>query len=298
MPDEQCGLDRTGRPARHVSGARAQLAGHLATGHNQRGMPSGRLRDQWNDLGLEKKLGVVVVPLVVAAVTVGVPLLAGHGGPPEPKPKLELVDLAVRSGDSGRLIRIRRNHDPEFTPFKPPRADITVVNSGKLVSVVKRIDFNVVDSGLVRICQGGGGLEPSKNYKVLLPPSPHRSDSIRFKVSQQVPPGRADRFTVSFDVPEPARQEGDRLYALDVLVYHDTAGRPIRAGRILIAAPLDPDTRYFDRVQRPCSTHNEQVFRRLFAVRATRAPNLTLAVLRCTRAGVPCRTRGTADQGP
>src|SRR4051812_18096063 len=65
-------------------------------------------RERWRDLSLEKKLGVVIVPLAVALIGVGVPrILDGHS---KDEPPLEVVDFVLTANGS---------------------ADITVVNSGK-----------------------------------------------------------------------------------------------------------------------------------------------------------------------
>lgn len=98
---------------------------------------------------------------------------------------------------------------------------------------------------MLTIPQAGGGLEPSRNYDILLPPEPRAGQLVRYKLSQQVEPGTSDRFTVRMDQPEPERQLGIRLYQLEVLLYHDTATAPLKAGTALVATPYVPDKLYF-----------------------------------------------------
>lgn len=251
------------------------------------------LKRSWADLPLEKKLGSVIVPLLVAAIGAGVPLLlaGGEDGSSEvaqhgsPSSQLEMIDLAVTGGS------------PRGNPQAIQRIDLTVRNAGDLVSIVKRIGFRVRASGLLKICQAGGGLEPSERYRVMLPPNPMLGQLVKAKVSTQIKSGDADRFTVGLDVPDPARQEGDRLYQLDVLLYHDTAQEPVRAGTVLVSAPYLPDKYYFwsgyrefsrsDLVGDPagrrvaeCLDNNEAVLKKMLNLDGERSAGLSLTLLR------------------
>jgi hypothetical protein len=253
----------------------------------------GNLRRNWAQLSFEKKLSIVVIPLLLATIAAGIPLLAGGGdssstGSSEsdaraPRSNLEIVDLAVTGGSL--------RGDPKAIQT----IDVTVRNAGDLVSVVKRMGFRVRATALLKICQAGGGLEASEGYKVILPPDPEPGQLVEAKVSQQIGPGRADRFTLGLDVPEPARQYGDRLYQLDVLLYHDTMKRPVHAGTVVAAAPYLPDKSYFwsgqinpksdewggpDSPVWQCFDNNEAELERMLALRGQRSPELSDALLR------------------
>jgi hypothetical protein len=253
----------------------------------------GNLRRNWAELSFEKKLSIVVVPLLLAVISAGLPILLSGGGDDGamqggettdgPRSNLEVIDLAVTSGA------------PRGKPEAIQKLDITVRNAGELVSVVKRLGLRIRASGLLRICQAGGGLEASEAYKVELPPRPAPGELVQTKLSQQIPPGEADRFTIGLDVPDPARQLGDRLYRLDVLIYHDTGGRPVPAGTALVAAPYLPNDDYFwsgqinpksDRWGEPgkglwkCFDDNEATLKRMLALGGERSPELSLGLLR------------------
>lgn len=251
------------------------------------------LRRSWAELSFEKKLSIVIIPVLLALISVGVPILvSGDGGDggasngqttDRPRSSLEVIDLAVTSGS------------PRGTPEAIQKIDLTVRNAGDLVSVVKRLGLRIRASGLLRICQAGGGLEASEAYKVELPPDPAPGEVVEAKVSQQIPPGEADRFTVGLDVPDPARQFGDRLYHLDVLIYHDTEKRPIRAGTVLASAPYLPNNYYFWSGQpyprselrgeagtqvAKCLDANEATLKRMLTLEGERSPALSRDLLR------------------
>ena len=193
----------------------------------------GNLRRQRSELAFEKKLSIVIVPVLLALIGIAVPVLQLASGdddaegerPPPADSQLEVIDLAVTKGE--------RNIEPRV----PQSIDLTVRNRGKLVSIVKRVDVRVRETGFVEICQAGGGLSPSKAYQLLLPPKASAGQVLESKVSQEIAPGAADRFV---EVPEPDRQLGSYLYRLDVLLEHDTAKKPMKAGTVLVSAPFMP----------------------------------------------------------
>src|SRR5204863_3632356 len=87
------------------------------------------------EISLEKKLAMFVAPVVVAVATgILVPVLtgafSGGDGAAKRSAKLELVDLAVGGGRFQRLL--------SGPPSKLQFVDVTVRNTGDLVSVIKR----------------------------------------------------------------------------------------------------------------------------------------------------------------
>jgi hypothetical protein len=248
---------------------------------------------EWRELSFEKKLGLVVVPLLGTVIGVTVPILAsGHGSskPSEataPTENLQVVDLAVSGGEP---------HGPIGPPLKPPTIDLTVRNVGQVVSIVKRIGFRVRATGFVKICQAGGGLEPSKNYNILLPPHARSGELLMYKVSQQIAPNAADRFTIRFDIPEPDRQLGYYMYQLDVLLFHDQAKRPVPAGTVVISAPFLPTGDVFwsgvpanqrasyeipgSAEVKACLVANEATYKRMLSIDGERSPLMTRARLK------------------
>ena len=158
---------------------------------------------------LEKKLSMFVAPVFVTVV--GAILIAaftggggggnGSSGRTEQAENLELVDLAVADGEPIK---------PAYEKFNPPFVDITVRNTGSVVSVVKRVAFRVRNFGFVSSCFEGAPLFPSTQYDASLPPNPRLGqpvDTIK-KVSQVVPPNQVDRFTIKLNVPFQPRADG------------------------------------------------------------------------------------------
>lgn len=250
----------------------------------------GRLRGSWAELPLEKKLGTVFVPILVAAIGVGVPLLLAGGGnggeeKADPQPQLETIDLAVTGGSQ------------LSDPPKVQEVDLTVRNSGDLLSIVKRVGFRIRASAPVKVCTGGGaGLEPTERYKpVLLPSKPSPDQIVKTKVSAPIEPGDARRFTVGLSVPDRAKAEGKRIYQLDVLLYHDQGEEPLRAGTALAAVPYVPVRWDFwsgqpipratlmSMVDGPeivrCLDRNEANLRKMLALSGERSAGLSLGVL-------------------
>jgi hypothetical protein len=246
------------------------------------------MRRQWSELAFEKKLSIVVVPLVVALLGIAVPVLQlfgdddgddGGRAPAGPAPSLEIVDLAVTDGD------------PRAEPRVTQAIDLTLRNRGDLVAIVTGVSLRVRETAFLEICQGGGGLEVSETYDVLLPPDAEPGQVIESKVSQELAPGAADRFVLRLDVPDPDRQLGQYLYQLDVLVSHDAARTPLRAGTVLVSAPFLPTEFAFYTPnrdlysapeaarERRCSQRNESTFRDFLALDGERQPGLSEQLL-------------------
>lgn len=254
------------------------------------------LRRQWREISLEKKLGMFVAPIFVAvAAGILVPLTTGafsgggaddvaaSQGPPPREERLQVVSLSVGGGDA-----------PEFVdgpPGVPQFIDLTLRNTGNTVSVITGARLHVEDFALLKICEAGGGLDPTAKYDVTLPPNPTRGDAVDAKVSQQIPPNKADRFTISMNVPFRNIHDGMRLYHFSVELFHDGEQQPVNAGKAVVSVPYVPDPRYFpasfedfDQTLEPgpvrdCYEANEAALRRFLELDSVRAPDLTEALL-------------------
>ena len=232
-----------------------------------------------------------VAPVFVAVTTaILVPVLSrasddGTSDPPGPSTSgapggLEVVDVAVVPGRQPKLLT-----DP---PGDPPVVDVTVRNVGDRVSVITGADFEILDFGLLRICQAGGGLDPTAAYDVELPADPGVDDVVQSKVSQEIRPNHADRFAFSLSVPPSRISEGMRLYHLSVVLLHD-GGERLDGGTAVLSVPYAPDPRYFppgnpgaERFPadvRDCYVQNESLLERFLAIDAERSPDLDASLL-------------------
>jgi hypothetical protein len=261
-----------------------------------------RLRRSWATLPFERKLSVVIVPIVVALIGVGAPLLTGGGGQGESRPSgpdLEVLGMSVSGGA------------PRGVEGANQLVDITIRNSGGIVAVVTGVGFRVRQAVRLEECGGRHGarkaapekeieeeaepLRPSWRYKVVLPPGPETGQVVEDRnVSQQIPAGKPDRFTIGFDLPVSSREVGDHLYELDVLLYHDGEAEPTELGTILVSAPYLPSREFFwsgqrsprsaawggpDSAARRCLDRNEAVLAGLLESDAERSPGLSVALL-------------------
>lgn len=242
------------------------------------------LRSSWRELAFEKQLSIVVMPLLLAAIGIGVPLLLaggdGDGGSTTTAAaaaRLEVVDLSVRGGRGA----------PEPRDELLEQIDLTVRNAGDLVAVVTGAQLRVRAFGEVRICQGGSALDPSASYDVLMPGEPRIGQLIDARVSQQIAAGEADRFTLSLDVSPRDRQLGLFLYQLDVLLRTGAGSAPLDAGTVLVSVPRPPTAADFptaadaDALAQPgneevraCYERNERTLARMVALDGARGADL------------------------
>jgi hypothetical protein len=248
-----------------------------------------KLRKQWSEIPLERKLAMFVAPLFVAlAAGILIPMMSGaldgNGGEsqsPAAQPgRLEVVDLEVARGEDAEAIG-----DPEATQL----IDVTLRNASDVISVIKGANLRIRDFALLKICEAGGGLTPSVAYDVMLPPSPSAGELVEVDISQQVPSNSADRFTIRMNVPPSTWGDGRRLYRLDVELLHDTATRPLQAGTAIVSVPHLPTRDYFPAsIANPasyapdilaCYEQKEETLRSFLKLEGKRSPGLTEQLL-------------------
>jgi hypothetical protein len=134
----------------------------------------------------------------------------------------------------------------------------------------------------------------------MLPKAPRIGQTIELKISQQLAPDEADRFTFSLGVADWHLGDGAYFYQLDVFLAYDTAGQPLRAGTVLVAAPYTPLTQYFWEYpgppasfdpayepveQVPCYAENRRTYLRMLALEGARVPELIQELLAAPAAG-------------
>jgi hypothetical protein len=101
-------------------------------------------------------------------------------------------------------------------------------------------------------------LPPSADYELQISARHGPGSEVARKVSHEIASGTTDRFAVRLVPPG-----GDlRLYRLEVLLYHDTATRPMRLGEALLSLPEVRIRGYLrDKAARSCARANESRLR-------------------------------------
>jgi hypothetical protein len=234
------------------------------------------LRAKWSEIPFERKIAMFVAPIFVAVASAFLVRLlsGGSGGGERRATKLEVVDLVVGGG------AIRDVDEPADPPF----IDITLRNAGDLISIVKRARFTVRSFGVIERCEGGAGLDPSVQYDVELPVDP-QPGILEVKVSQQVPPNEADRFTFRLGVADPDPRFDPYIYQLDVALFHDTEERPLPVGAVLVSTPTLPNPFSLDpgeALEGDCFERNIATFNRMIQLEGVRSPQLTSDLLEAT----------------
>jgi hypothetical protein len=187
-----------------------------------------RLQQKWRGLSFEKKLSIVVAPLLIALVSgIAIPVI-NDALKKDPAPNLRVIDLVVRNGSDYQ---------------EKPSVEITLHNRGNQRSIVKRVLFRIVDFAHLPTCATAGELQASKQYEVLLPTQPKKDEVVQGNISQQLAGDEADRFVFRFDLPaEYIENEGEDLhniYLLDITLVHDDDAF-LHVGRSIVSAPAAP----------------------------------------------------------
>ena len=123
-------------------------------------MPFQRLKKQWSEISLEKKLAMFVAPVFVAVVSgILISGISGAFGSDDSSTTidaggLEVVDLEVTSGEVA---------DEPGAPVDAPLIDLTVRNTGQEVSIITGANLQVRNMAWIQNCEGGAGLDPSSN---------------------------------------------------------------------------------------------------------------------------------------
>jgi hypothetical protein len=225
------------------------------------------LRDKWAEISFPQKVtwvvalfGPVAAPLVVYALI--------GGDQPEAPPKRRTTNLGVVALEVEATKTVRFGK-----PFKLPRLDLTLRNSGNLVWVVTGVKVTILDFGRIEPCEAGGGghLDVSHTYPpIQLPDEPETGEEIVMKVRQQVDPNDTDRFVVPFEVPEWEGSLGTYIDQLQIALLHDGASTPLFVGEAVVPVPglpfpwnLDPPEAASASVAGECWDPNRDTFLRM-----------------------------------
>ena len=178
---------------------------------------------------MEKKLSIVIIPLVTTFIGVGVPLALTTGG----------------GGDQGSLAPAGLAVTNE--PDKTPRIDLLLRNTSEDVAVIDRVEFRVLDferSEGDNCPKGGADIPVSETYELVLPAEDGAGRTATIDTAQQLRPGEADRFSFRASLDDPSAvwlSENPllgeaRFFQLEAHVYHDGEPKPLLAGQAILRA--------------------------------------------------------------
>ena len=155
-------------------------------------------------------------------------------------------------------------------------------NIGRLVSVVKRAEFRVRAMQTIEThCRGPGAALPiSQTYDLRLPAYDGVGQVVGVTVRQQLKPNEADAFAFRVGLAGALLGDEDpRLYQLDVLVFHDTEPKPIKAGTAILAVATPGRISFepsedADSEERACVRGNVEALRTMLALDGVRSLEL------------------------
>jgi hypothetical protein len=162
-----------------------------------------------------------MVAIFVAVVSLAVPPVFKSLSP-SPSPAVRLASLVVQDPD-GDVVSM----------------EFTIHNTGGRRGIVEEALFTVEDMISVHPCTGGGMVELSAEYDLLLPFDAEEGDRLTVPVSQQVGPDEADRFAINARLDE-AAGETIKLFRLDVKLIVDGAAEDIEAGTVVFPLSDSP----------------------------------------------------------
>ena len=161
------------------------------------------------------------IAIVVAMGTLAMPPLI-KALSDEPSPGVRLANVIVQEPD-GDIVSM----------------EFTIHNTGGSRGIVEEAVFTVEDVVTVVPCVGGGIVELSAEYDLLLPSRAEKGDQFTVPVSQQVGPDEADRFAVNARLDE-ATMGFETLFRLDVELVVDGPAEDVEAGTVIVPLPYSP----------------------------------------------------------
>jgi hypothetical protein len=186
------------------------------------------LRRQWADLSLDKKLSIVVVPVVLTLVGLFVPRFLDDGAPPR-KEELAVIGKPVVLNDKKRSFG------------NAAELQVLVRNTGTVPALIHSAEFRISRFESAEVCVvPQGELDVSGTYDVVLPAGADAAGKVVVaNLAQRVPAGEPDRFSVNIRVADDDPVYGvSRMYVLDVLLRHDDAKQPLNVGPDHRRAPV------------------------------------------------------------
>jgi hypothetical protein len=176
--------------------------------------------------------------------------------------------FGVRGRRSRTLRQQDRNFDAEHRPAGVRRQTSRVPGSG---------DAN----DRYTHCRGQGAALPiSHTYDLRLPAYDGVGQVVAATVRQQLKPNEADAFAFRVGLAGALLGDEDpRLYQLDVLIFHDTEPKPIKAGTVILAVATPGRISFepsedADSEERACVRGNMEALRTMLALDGVRSREL------------------------
>jgi hypothetical protein len=195
-------------------------------------------RRRFAELSLEKKLSIFFVPVFAAVVGTLVPRFLGGdgGGGASPDVSVVIDQRTEERAENLQPVSLATSNTPEA---ETAEIEVIVRNTGMVDSVIHSAEFRVVEFAAAETCYvPEGQLDVSGRYDLVLPTSDGGGKTFDVDLQQSIPAAQADRFSFTVQVRGDVVPTVPRLYALDVLLYHDQAEEPLDAGTALVAVPF------------------------------------------------------------
>ncbi|MEU5155651.1 hypothetical protein [Glycomyces sp. NPDC021274] len=164
--------------------------------------------------------GVIAVVVALGTLTVPPLIKALSDDPPAPEVRLASVIVHEPDGDVASM-------------------EFTIHNTGSSRGIVEEAVFTVEEVITVVPCVGGGIVELSAEYDLLLPSRAEKGDQFTVPVSQQVGPDEADRFAINARLDQ-AAMGFETLFRLDVQLVVDGPAEDLAVGTVIVSLPHSP----------------------------------------------------------
>lgn len=177
--------------------------------------------------GWLKKLGLALIPLVIGASLPTVISHIDHKLNP-PKPRIEVDSIRIGGGSLAKAASVQ----------------VLLRNTGNQLAVIKGVRLQIERTVSLPICLSQGDLGSSYTYGAAIPAAPKPGTVVDVPVHQQEAPGSADNFTLRLHLPKDAPRGATHVYFMSIALQYDNTAQPVQAGHLLLALPLDPDSRF------------------------------------------------------
>lgn len=175
-----------------------------------------------------RKLILALIPVAVGALIPIIFVLIQHRVSP-PTPRIEVDGMTVQDASIRNAVSAKIH--------------ILLRNTGSQLTIIKQVRLQVDSAEQLPLCVGQGDLSSSASYGATIPARPRPRSVVSVNVHQSEPPDSADHFVVQLHLPKNSHG-GISLYQLNVSLVHDNVAKPVEAGYVLLALPLNPNNAF------------------------------------------------------